>query len=201
MTPTHTRKGGKQYPYYVCLGAQKRGWKTCPSKSVPAGEIERFVVDQIRCIGRDPALRKEVLQQLKAQEKTQRQELQEEKRRFTRALKRHSEALIKLVGKEGKAAKMEALLGKIRGEEASLGEVMAKLAGLRQNKVDEAKVEKVLAQFDPLWDTLTHSEKVQVLRIMIRRIDFDGDKNTVSIEFHETGFQALAGETGKEEAA
>src|SRR5262249_12284346 len=53
MTPAHTtRQGARRYRYYVCTAAQKRGWHTCPSKSIPAGEIEKFVVDRIRCIGR-----------------------------------------------------------------------------------------------------------------------------------------------------
>ena len=47
MTPTHTTKRGpSRYRYYVCSHAQKQGWRTCPSKSVPAGQIEEFVVDQ-----------------------------------------------------------------------------------------------------------------------------------------------------------
>ncbi len=51
MTPTHsTRNGNKRYRYYVCSKAQKRGWQTCPSKSVPAHEIEQLVIDQIQCI-------------------------------------------------------------------------------------------------------------------------------------------------------
>src|SRR5690606_2672747 len=55
MTPTHSTKNGtKRYRYYVCCSAQKRGWHTCPSRSIPAAEIERFVVDQIRSVGRDP---------------------------------------------------------------------------------------------------------------------------------------------------
>ena len=49
MTPvTASKKGAKKYRYYVCLSAQKRGWDTCPSKSIPAAEIEQFVVDQVR---------------------------------------------------------------------------------------------------------------------------------------------------------
>jgi site-specific DNA recombinase len=55
MTPSHSTKDGtKRYRYYVCTTAQKRGWHNCPSRSVPAGELEQFVVDQIRGIGRDP---------------------------------------------------------------------------------------------------------------------------------------------------
>src|SRR5205823_9548197 len=49
MTPTHTtRDGTRRYRYYVCCAAQKRGWDTCPSKSVPAAQIEQLVVSQIR---------------------------------------------------------------------------------------------------------------------------------------------------------
>jgi hypothetical protein len=48
MLSSHTTKGGRCYRYYVCSQAQKRGWKTCPSPSVPAGEIERLVSEQIQ---------------------------------------------------------------------------------------------------------------------------------------------------------
>ncbi len=68
MTLAHTtRQGCKRYRYYVCSGAQKRGWQTCPSKSIPAAQIEQFVVEQIRTLGRDPALLTEVLAQARAQ--------------------------------------------------------------------------------------------------------------------------------------
>ena len=57
MTPVYTTKSRtKRYRYYVCSGAQKRGWNTCPAKSIPAGQIEAFVIEQIRAIGKDPAL-------------------------------------------------------------------------------------------------------------------------------------------------
>src|SRR5207237_1984331 len=71
MTPAHTtRHGSKRYRYYVCSGAQKRGWQTCPSKSIPAAQIEQFVVEQIRGLGQDAALLTEVLAQAQAQGQT-----------------------------------------------------------------------------------------------------------------------------------
>ncbi|MFN9287080.1 MAG: zinc ribbon domain-containing protein, partial [Planctomyces sp.] len=57
MIPTYTsKKNGRRYRYYVCSSAQKRGWNTCPSKAVPGAEMERFVVEQIRSIGKDHEL-------------------------------------------------------------------------------------------------------------------------------------------------
>ena len=47
MTPAHVTCGNKRYRYYTCSAAQKKGWHTCPSKSVPAAALERFVLDQV----------------------------------------------------------------------------------------------------------------------------------------------------------
>jgi site-specific DNA recombinase len=47
MTASQTRKGNRRYRYYVCAGAQKRGWQSCPAPSIPAGAIEQLVVDEI----------------------------------------------------------------------------------------------------------------------------------------------------------
>jgi site-specific DNA recombinase len=48
MIHSWTRRSGRLHRYYVCSKAQKRGWSTCPTKSVPAAEIESFLVERIR---------------------------------------------------------------------------------------------------------------------------------------------------------
>jgi len=41
-------KSSKRYRYYVCLKAQKHGRDTCPAPSIPAGELEKFVIGTVR---------------------------------------------------------------------------------------------------------------------------------------------------------
>jgi hypothetical protein len=48
MTPTHTRRRGRLYRYYVCLGASRRGHDTCPVRSIAANEVEGLVLGQVR---------------------------------------------------------------------------------------------------------------------------------------------------------
>jgi site-specific DNA recombinase len=48
MTPTHTRRRGRLYRYYVCLGANRRGHDTCPVRSIAASEVEGLVLGQVR---------------------------------------------------------------------------------------------------------------------------------------------------------
>ena len=54
MSPTHTRKSGKLYRYYISQTAMKRGSTDCPVRMVPAAEIERIVLDQVRYLIRTP---------------------------------------------------------------------------------------------------------------------------------------------------
>jgi site-specific DNA recombinase len=56
MSPTHTRRRGKQYRYYVTNSVLKRGPEACPIRRVPAAEIETAVVDQIRGLLRAPEI-------------------------------------------------------------------------------------------------------------------------------------------------
>jgi hypothetical protein len=56
MSPTHTRKGGRLYRYYVSQSVLKRGASVCPVGRVPATEIETAVVDQLRGLLRAPEI-------------------------------------------------------------------------------------------------------------------------------------------------
>jgi site-specific DNA recombinase len=54
MTPTHTRRRGKLYRYYVTMSVVKLSPETCPIRRIGAGEIEGAVMDQLRVILRSP---------------------------------------------------------------------------------------------------------------------------------------------------
>jgi site-specific DNA recombinase len=56
FSPTHTRKGGKLYRYYVSQTVLKHGAGSCPVGRVPAGEIEAAVIDQLRGVFRQPEI-------------------------------------------------------------------------------------------------------------------------------------------------
>jgi site-specific DNA recombinase len=56
MTPSHTRRKGKLYRYYVTTSVLKLGPETCPIRRVPAAEIEQAVIGQLRGLLRAPEL-------------------------------------------------------------------------------------------------------------------------------------------------
>ena len=66
MVPTYTKKRGRLFRYYVCRRTREEGWDACPTKSVPAVEIERLAVEQVRAVGRDPAVFEATLEAARA---------------------------------------------------------------------------------------------------------------------------------------
>jgi site-specific DNA recombinase len=57
MTPTHTRKRGRLYRYYITTTALRSGLPDpCPIRRIPAVDIEAAVVEQIKTLVRSPEI-------------------------------------------------------------------------------------------------------------------------------------------------
>lgn len=56
MTPSHSRKKGKLYRYYVCQTAIKKSYDDCPLCSISAGDIEAVVIQQVRVVLKSPEM-------------------------------------------------------------------------------------------------------------------------------------------------
>jgi site-specific DNA recombinase len=198
MIPTHTTKGGnKRYRYYVCSSAQKRGWHTCPSKAIPAGEIERFVVEQIKCIGKDPELLKGTLAEARAQASTGVAELQAERRGLERELRRWGAEIHKLSGDISTAAisRLADLQQRMRDAERRMTEIDEQILTLGREIVEEHEVAQALSAFYPIWDSLTPREQGRIVQLLVEHVDYDGAAGKLSITFRPSGIKMLAGES------
>jgi site-specific DNA recombinase len=56
MTPSHSRKNGRLYRYYVSTDAIRQGYSECAVRSVPAAEVEEAVVAQVRHLLQTPEI-------------------------------------------------------------------------------------------------------------------------------------------------
>jgi site-specific DNA recombinase len=205
MTPTHvTRNQTKRYRYYVCVNAQKRGWHSCPTKQIPAGEIERFVVDQIRGIGRDPALIAETVQQVTERANQQLAELKAEEKRLGRELAGYHRDLQRRA-KDGLSEQtvcgLADLHERIRANEQRLTEVRQQLNQLQADALGETNVAAALARFDDVWAVLGPHEQSQLVRLLVERIVYDGRDGSVAITFHNSGIQTLLSDAMQGDAA
>jgi site-specific DNA recombinase len=56
MTPTHTRKNGRLYRYYISTSVLRGGADACPIRRVAAAEIEGAVLSQIKLLIQSPEI-------------------------------------------------------------------------------------------------------------------------------------------------
>jgi len=61
MTPSHTRRRGRLYRYYLCTSAIKNGHASCPVRSIAAGETETLVLAQMQAIFKAPEIAAQVI--------------------------------------------------------------------------------------------------------------------------------------------
>ena len=205
MTHSHTTKNGsKRYRYYVCMNAQKRGWHNCPSKSIPAAEVEQFVVDQIKAVAGNPGLVTDTLAQVRQQAEGSLRTLESERQSIDRDLiatnKEISTVAIEAASAEDDSPttrRLADLQERVQSGERRLTEIREESLRLRAGLVGEDDVAKALGEFDTLWQSLSPREQARVLHLLIERVDYDGEDGTVSVTFRPTGIRELA----EEEAA
>ena len=207
MGHTYTSKKGRvAYRYYVCNGAAKRGWDSCPSKSIPAGEIERIVVEQVRAIGKDPQLVEATLRHARRQGDEAIKELLKEQTTVERQLRRHHSEVGKLAADAanrngGTAARLGDLHERIGTGEERLAQIKSEVETLEAGRIDARTVAQSLAEFDAVWENLAPKEQARILRLLIERVNYDGAKGKVAITFRPSGLRALPGAGNRGEAA
>jgi len=202
MTHSYAAKSGKRYRYYVCSNAQKRGWKNCPSKSIPAAEIERFVVDQIKAVGRDPGLVAETLAQIRRQGDEALAALRKEQRGIEQDLAQAGVEMRRLVADDNvDTSRMADVNDRLRLGEQRLAQIRTEVERVQAETVGVAEIAEALRAFDPVWEQLSPKEQARVLAFLIERVDYDGADGSVSVTFRPGGFTALGQELEVEETA
>ncbi|MHA7813119.1 MAG: recombinase family protein [Phycisphaerales bacterium] len=192
---TSRGKSRKQYRYYRCVGSIKKGACTCPSGSLPAQAIEQLVVDEARAAMTDRALIKQILgdsnevlvQELKDRERDL-HDIQKELKRLDRELRR-------AVGEPGdRTARVAELNEAIMADQKREKMLREELDRLRSQRIDPPQAERRLKNFDEVWSNLIPREQARLLKLLIERVEYDSESQSVSVTFRPSGIKSLAKE-------
>jgi len=201
MTPTHATKGGKRYRYYVCSEAQKRGYDRCPSQSVPAGQMERIVVEQIAKLGQDPARLKTILAEASKQRRTRLADLEGERRGLEQELARAQalmQNLLQEIGpgdqKQQPASELEAIRENIGHVECRLAETKEQALTLQQPLLEVEQAALALAAMEQEFGSLPVVEQTRLIRLMVQRADYDGAQGKLALTLDPAGLAAVVEE-------
>jgi site-specific DNA recombinase len=195
MVHNMTKRNAIVYRYYTCVRAIKRGRQACKHPSLPAGEIEAAVVDQVREISRDTKLRDEIIRQAMIATQHGRAELESHHVQLTRQLTRdHGE--IRELALDQKpntsiAHRIADIQDRIAKAELELSKVNRQLHDLDKQQMTTEEIQEAFIDFDRIWDALTSREQSQLLALLVSKVEFDQSDCTIAITFHASGIETL----------
>jgi site-specific DNA recombinase len=204
MGPTFTRKKGKTYRYYLCVRASKHGYKTCPVRTVAAGEIEEAVVGQLRAVFRSPELVARTFREAKALEAAERDRLTAEKAELEARLESLDATMEKLIelhitGGSAVTDRVREVGREIDDLKAQIEKTSDQLRRLECDPVGEQDVIDALERLDPIWDELFPAEQSRIVRLLVERVDVRSDG--LEVRLRADGLRSLVVEVGEEEEA
>jgi site-specific DNA recombinase len=162
MVHTFTGRGSKRYRYYTCTKAMKKGYKSCPAKSLPAAEIERVVIQQLQALGHDETLRAEILQQAQRQLDHELQDMETEQRQLDRQLARHQAEAHQLISTPGSSqansSRIVELHVQIARVQHRLVEIKQRTEQIENRRLSDPDIDAAFDNFDELWRSLSTRE-------------------------------------------
>ncbi len=193
MTHSYTQKGTHRYRYYLCLTAMKRGWSQCTTRSVPAQEIEDFVLRRIAAIGQDASLAANVVTKAREEYAERKEALEVEREQIRKTLRQQGRAVSEMVGQENATRQLANWQDQIQAGENRLAEIERELAALG-GEISEGEVRQALGRFTDLVTALTAAERCRLMELLVERVVFDREKESVALTFRPSGFEAILGE-------
>jgi site-specific DNA recombinase len=191
MAHTYTKKKNRLYRYYVCTTAQKQGRAACPTPSLPAQEIEDFIVEQIRQLANDPEMVEQVFAEAEKQRTANIPRLKAEQKRLHRERQHKQERMKELVAAVGASAKpVVSFTERLHELESAVARLDQRLAGIQteldsinHKTIDRDDLTAALSAFGPVWDELYPAEKTRVVNLLIERVEYDGAAEKMHFNF------------------
>jgi site-specific DNA recombinase len=199
MIHTYVNKKDRLYRYYVCVKAHQRGWTQCETRSVSAPALENAVVEQLRGIGHNPTMLREVLRKLDEHRHKESAELGRDKTDIEKELQNIAQEMKETVSAAGSAGSLAALATERLAElqdrvshlSSRLADLREQLAAIQAESVDARDVERALHEFDPLWEQLSTWEQERFVRTLVEHVRYDGKTSTVTLGFRSRGIRDL----------
>jgi len=200
LVPHYSAKGGRRHGYYVCAKAHKQGAASCPGSRVAMGKLEQFVVEQLRTIGRDPALVGATVAAERDAREARRPELVADSRRLRTELGRlevERKNVVDAVATGGSGRSV--LLAKLAELDAQVADVGTRLdvavrdlTAFESGVIDAAELTEALQDLDAIWAELFPKERARLLALLLESVVFDAQAEEVAITFRPSGPRAVA---------
>lgn len=190
MSNSSKRKKGKIYLYYRCIQAIAKGKEACPVRTIPGDEIETFLINEFKSLGKNPLLLRKSIEKANIMAKKGLGPLQKEKDSVAAQLSKINQDLRRIVDilkSEDLAQKrVQTLLNEISDLEASKEKLEKEINRIDTNMfhmskyvIDAETFTKLFAEFPQVFETFSFEEKRNLILLLVKEIIYTPTKITV----------------------
>lgn len=209
MTPASTTKAsGKTYRFYRCSHRDKFGKERCPTRPLPAGALEEFVVARIAEATAGGTLAERVERKLTARLAKERKTLAEVRAALAVQIADASVKTKKLTEElmqfEGRARQL--IEEKLRAEATKLADAERRQRAAEQDVESLADAEHhrdwfvaALLNFSKVWDDMTAENQGRFLRALVAEVSVDDKDGSCTVEL--VNFDAATSTSQPKDAA
>ena len=196
MSPVSTGTAHKNYRYYTCGRASKMGHSNCPVRSVPAGDIEGAVVQQLRSIFKSPEMIAQTYQATRELEAEELEGLRSERPELEARLAELKQTASRLLDSGSSDSATTEEIRRTNEEfvdmQRRFRDVDDEIQGMQARLVSERDVAECLRRLDPIWDELFPLEQSRIVHLLIERVTINTDG--MNIRIRGNGLHSLVSE-------
>ena len=195
IQPAWTNNHGREYRYYTCSKRIKTGYRKCKLPTLPAGEIESLVVDQLRALLRHPDVIARTYREIQKRAASGPDQETIERLAALRQRREHIQDSIRAVLSLGdQNGFMTDELKRLNGELNSLDRSIEQIDSqpVDTEPIELASVTDALQRVDPIWEVLHPEEQRRVLELLVETITVS--KDNVEVRFRANGIEQVVEE-------
>lgn len=180
MTPTSARRKRADgsitsYRYYLCQNASKRGRDQCRCPSLPANDIDDFVLEHVRNMLSNQSVEHAVIERAIGMVDDAKQQRLAERDRL--------EAKIESLSTSNRTAAVRRELERLQRRLKALATQIEKDERLELDEDELAGAIEGRAGFDRVWNALTSHEKHALVREMVASVTYDSASEHATVTF------------------
>ena len=173
---TYTQKHDRRYTYYVCIKDDKKAISECPLSSLPTGEVDRMILQQLSTIFKTPTMLANVYSAAIEDMVKNKKELLERKTELAKEL-------VKM-----KAAEMTESM-EFQTIEKEIAELETELKMHKDCELSRKDISDAFESLEGLWEELFPVERYRLAHLLIEKIAIT--RNSMKVEIKTHGVKSL----------
>lgn len=194
MGPNFAYSKGRKFFYYKCLSVTKMDKTACVVRSVPAGEIERFVLERLDQLSREHGLVDRIVERARSKTGNELPGKREEYRLAQAEMGRiqvEEANYAGILAKEGVQSKaygfviqqIEKSADKKKEVQEKLQRAEMEIQRLESQQIDAEVIRRNFTNFQNVFGKLNPGEQNELLRLLIKEIIYDGVESKMKITY------------------